>query len=405
MHTLADRHTARHRVLAIYCAWNALMQFEWLRFAPITEHAAAAYGVNSAQIGYLSLVFPLLFLPLALPSGQLIDRMRVRTALRCIAALMTFGAVLRASSPGFGAALAGQAIIALAQPLVMGLISRLVGVWFPADEQLRATSLATIALLAGLALAFLAIPPSAPFALSATLQIDAAMLALLALLTLLLIPGDPHAGGRAAAEPVLDGLRKLVRNPQLITLAGLIFIANGAINALLTWLEALLKPHGWSTEQAGVAGLLLLAGGVGGMALSTRIRRRIPRLRTLLALSSALAIVLASMLCLALPKLVIGLLIVILGLIVQGPLPAIIEAVANSAGPRHAGLAVSLFWLVGNAGAAAIIAALPIGAAWTGWGDASALLALLFFLQLLVTLVMPRTDDAHDPPRTERAQP
>ncbi len=67
----------RYRVLTVYTLLQALMQFEWLRFAPITSEIAVHYRVSQSAIGNLSLVFPLLFIPLALPVGMLIDRKRL----------------------------------------------------------------------------------------------------------------------------------------------------------------------------------------------------------------------------------------------------------------------------------------------------------------------------------------
>ncbi|MFX8680942.1 hypothetical protein ABTM69_20045, partial [Acinetobacter baumannii] len=84
----------RHRVLALYAAWNALMQFEWLRLAPVTDAAAAQYGVSQSDIGFLSLLFPLLFLPLALPTGWLIDRLSLRSLLRLCAVSMSAAAAV-----------------------------------------------------------------------------------------------------------------------------------------------------------------------------------------------------------------------------------------------------------------------------------------------------------------------
>src|SRR3546814_12536146 len=122
------------------------MQFEWLRFAPITNAVAAQYGVGVGAVGWLSLVFPLLFLPLALPAGVLIDRWSVRRSLRLVALVMLAGALLRVLMPGFTGLLAGQLLIALPHPLVMALIAKLALVWFAPATHLRATSIGPLPL-------------------------------------------------------------------------------------------------------------------------------------------------------------------------------------------------------------------------------------------------------------------
>src|SRR3546814_4054961 len=105
---------------------------------------ALVTGVQTCALPiWLSLVFPLLFLPLALPAGVLIDRWSVRRSLRLVALVMLAGALLRVLMPGFTGLIAGQLLIALTQPLVMALIAKLARVWFAPAQQLRATSIGT----------------------------------------------------------------------------------------------------------------------------------------------------------------------------------------------------------------------------------------------------------------------
>src|SRR3546814_15648525 len=112
------------------------MQFEWLRFAPITNAVAAQYDVSVSAVGWLSLVFPLLFLPLALPDGVLIDRWSLRRSLSLVALVMLAGALLRVLIPGFTGLIAGQLLIALTYTMLTAPNAKPTRIWFvPAHPQ------------------------------------------------------------------------------------------------------------------------------------------------------------------------------------------------------------------------------------------------------------------------------
>ena len=52
----------------------AASQMLWLTFAPITTASAHHFHVSEAAVGWLSEVFPLLYVVLAIPAGMALDR-------------------------------------------------------------------------------------------------------------------------------------------------------------------------------------------------------------------------------------------------------------------------------------------------------------------------------------------
>ena len=68
------------------------------------------------------------------------------------------------------------------------------------------------------------------------------------------------------------------------------FIGLGVFNGVITWIEDIVRPRGFSITQAGLAGALMVGGGVLGAlilpALSDRYRRRVPFI--VLALSASI---------------------------------------------------------------------------------------------------------------------
>ena len=81
-------------VIAAYAALAAATQMLWLTYAPITTGAAHHYGVSESAIGWLSELFPLLYVVLALPAGVALDRW-FRPALMVGAVLTAIGGVVR----------------------------------------------------------------------------------------------------------------------------------------------------------------------------------------------------------------------------------------------------------------------------------------------------------------------
>jgi predicted MFS family arabinose efflux permease len=386
----------RWRVLAIYAAASAAMQFEWLRFAPVTDAVAAQYGVSIGAVGWLSLVFPLLFLPLALPSGALVDRLSVRSSLRIAVIGMLLGAVVRLLIPGFAGLLASQIVIALVQPLLMSLVSRLVLAWFPTEQQLDATGFATMALFAGLGFAFVLVPMMSPEHINGGLWIDVLALCALSASVLLTLPADPKIASTANVNT--DASSWLVRVGVLLKTAPfagillLIFLANGYFNAIFTWLQPLLEPQGIDASRAGLIGLLVLIGGIASMAAIGKLDSGSKSVRRVVVIAALVGLPLTALLLAGIPFLALCVVAVILGALMLGPLPLLIELVATTAGPQLAGTAVSAFWLAGNAGAAAVIASLSPIADSGNWTLGGALLGGLLLVESLVAAMLLRSD-------------
>jgi len=357
----------RYRVLTVYTLLQALMQFEWLRFAPITSEIAVHYRVSQSAIGNLSLVFPLLFIPLALPVGMLIDRVSVRTSLRISAIGMALAALLRTLEPGYEYLLIGQLAFALLQPLVLALVARLAMVWFDEDERLRATEIPSMALFAGLGLAFVLVPMIG----YQSLWLDVAVLGVVALLTWLWVPADPSmAATSLGPHPSWrSGMRHMLRAPTFLVLTAYFFLANGYFNAISTWLEPILHRHGIDPQTAGLVALSMLVSGIVSMALVDRISHRLS-LRTIMLIATLGSIIVTVALFTSGSPIVLVIAGIVLGATLLAPLPLLIQAVANITGADYTGTAISVFWLVGNAGAVAFLAALdPIADSneWT-WG-------------------------------------
>src|SRR5271166_5909548 len=104
----------------------AATQVLWLTYAAITTETARHYGVSVAAVGWLAEIFPLLYVVLAIPAGILLDRW-FRPVLAAGGGLVALGGLIRLGGQSYAWAMAGQIVVAGAQPIVLSAVSKLAG--------------------------------------------------------------------------------------------------------------------------------------------------------------------------------------------------------------------------------------------------------------------------------------
>jgi MFS family permease len=367
---------------------NAIIQFDWLTFAPMTDASAAYYHVSTDTVGLFALCFAVLFLPLGIPAGWYIDRFGVRASLRVAGILLAAGAVVRAVD-GFAGALTGQILLAVAQPIIMSVISPLAATRHPEREQLTVVSLSMMSSFAGLALAFLIVPTAfATAGIAATLVAAAVVHVALGLGMVFFVDPDPIASETLHFEQ--RGIAALLGDRRFLTLLGFILLGNGYFNGLLTWLEQLLRGQGFDAVHAGYAGVAIIIGGVAGSIVVPALAVRLGGLRGLAPFGLGATMLFSPIALLTGNAFVLYAASALLGFSLMGLVPLLIDAVSAIAGAARAGFALATFWVVANAGAAAMIAVLPAFAHGTDWRPAVWALEALLLIELLLTPFVPR---------------
>jgi cyanate permease len=90
----------------------------------------------------------------------------------------------------------------------------------------------------------------------------------------------PCLPGQEERALAIDGLKLIFRNRDFKWLMLIFFIGLGVFNAVTTWIENILGPRGFTAEQAGITGGLMIIGGIFGALiipmLSDRRKKRIP---------------------------------------------------------------------------------------------------------------------------------
>jgi cyanate permease len=282
----------RWLVLAAFMLITAMNQAAWITFAPITSAAAAFYGTSDLMIGLLSMIFMAIYVLTAIPAAWLIDTWGLRPAVSIGALLTAAGALTR----GFLATsllpvFIAQIVIALGQPLVLGAITKLAARWFPSGERATASGFGTLAIYLGILLAMLVTPAlTIRFGIVGMLLIYGVASAVAAALFLVAArerpPTPPGPAGQDKRSLVFDGLKSMFRNRDFILLMVIFFIGLGMFNGVTTWIEAIVRPRDFSISQAGMAGGLMLIGGILGAVIVPLAsdRRRIRKPFIILAL-------------------------------------------------------------------------------------------------------------------------
>lgn len=335
--------------IAAFALLVAVNQMLWLTFAPVTTDTAEYLGVSEGSVGLLAEVFPLIYVLLAIPAGLMLDRW-MREVLVAAAVLNAAGALLRLGGDAFAWLLAGQLMIAIAQPAILGAITKIADERLMPEDRPRgiaiSSAFASVGALAALALGALIGAEAGPAAL---LWIGAAVAVVAALFLVVALGRPAPQPATTVIAPAISELRSVWGDSLIRRLSAIAFLGFGIYVALTTWLQVLLEPRGVSSEQAGwlLVGLTL-AGVVGALVVPAFA---VPRGRETATLGAIAAIAAGCCLTLALVQTAAAaaLPIVICGFFLIGALPLLLGLADRRAGAAAAS-AVAAIWLAGNAG-------------------------------------------------------
>jgi len=378
----------RWSVVVWYALVAAATQMLWLTFAAITTNTAHRYGVSVTAVGWLSEIFPLLYVVLAIPAGALLDR-HFRVALSAATGLLALGAFVRLGAITFAWALAGQVLIAVAQPVILSAVGKLAGEYLPERDRANGIAIGSAGNFVGMLVA-LALGPAlgAHGHLSRLLLIEAALALIPAvgLAGALRRPGLPSderttIAGRAA--------RTLWGISELRTLCSLVFLGFGIFVALATWLQTLLHPDGVSDTTAGLLLVgMVVAGVVGCGALAPVVSQR--RLERPYMLATVAVSVVGCLVCGDSHSLAVrAVVLVATGLLLLSALPIVLTAAERLAGPL-AGTAGAIVWMAGNLGG--LVVALIVQALVHHPFAAFAAMAVVSAIGVPLALRLPRPE-------------
>jgi len=359
-------YSYRWIVLFTYMLVAVVSQILWLNFAPITTIMTTIFNVTESDVGLLSMVWPLLFIPVSIPAGILIDRKGFKFGVSIGALIMAIFSVLRIfSGENFSMLLIFQSCAALGQPFVFNAISKLVTLWFPFEEWALATGIGIMGQYIGMIIAMML----TPFLVSASdiglltnmLVIYAAISVISAILFTALAREKPEKAQpealteEAKASISFKDIKGFFGKKDFIILEALFFIGVGLFTALLTWLETILNARGLTPTNAGLIGGIIIVGGIVGSmvipGISDKVARRKPFIIADLAVAAAMLFLFAEIS----DFLILTVVGAILGFFLMSALPIGLEMSAEIVGSALAGSASSFLWLFSQAGSVIFI--------------------------------------------------
>jgi len=380
-------------VLAVSVLVNITIQLQWIALSPVSATAAAFYGVSTTQIGYFSIVFMVVFIPLSIPAAWLVDRYGIRLAVGLGAVAVAVGGIARGlAGTSYAGAMAATVLVAAAQPLMFNAWTTVAGKWFPRRRRATVVSVLTLAMMVGVALG----TAFTPALLDAGLALDQVLLAygLAAAVTAALYCVLARDADRAIVDAdqaralELTGLRHALRlRPFQVFLAAL-FVALGVFNGLSTWALQVVSAIGLPESAAELLLELLLVGGVLGAlvlgAASDRTGRRVPWTAWPMIVAAPL------MIAFVVPQdslVVLGACAFAVGFLLTGAMPVGMQYASEIAAPTPEGASSGLFQLCGQA---SFVVVLFMDAARTGDGGFVVSFAVLGVLLAVIGAWMAR---------------
>ncbi|MEW6441281.1 MAG: MFS transporter [bacterium] len=272
--------------------WVVLLVFSLLQFlaillnftfAPITGEAAAFYGVSPMKIGFLATVSLILTIFLQIPGSYAVDTWGIRKAIGLGALLAgVFGFIRGLGGDSYTWVLISTWGFCLSNPVVFNSMTAVAARWFPVEQRATAIGIMLVAVFCGMMVGMGMTPLLAiRFGIPGMLKIYGIMALFIGVAFCAVVreaPPTPPAEVEVERVPALSGVRHMFTHRETVFLLVLWFVSLGAWNALMTWVEQIIAPRGFSSVQAGTVGAIMQAGGIAGCFLiplfSERLRTR-----------------------------------------------------------------------------------------------------------------------------------
>ena len=279
--------------------------------------------------------------------------------------------------------LAGQLIIAIAQPFVLNALTKLAGEYLEARHRATGIALGSASIFGGFVLALvLGSVLSHASQIGVLLLIGAACASAAAIVLLIVLRHPGHWEGAVLIATGPQRLRIVWSDPVMRALTGMFLAGFGVFVAMSTWLQALLKPAGVSSSTAGALLVEMVLAGV----LASALLAPWVAMRGAEAMLLRLVVIVTAAGCVALamwPGAAAGVVVMFfVGALLLTALPVVLEIAERRAGDAGA-TAAALLWLAGNAGG--LIVALIVQALLKEPAAAFAVIASVMVLALPLT--------------------
>ena len=395
-------------VLAAFMVIGAITQLMWLNYAAITSTTGAGASrligaadlmhVSTFKITQLANLITLLYIPISIPAGIIIDRKGFRYAVMLGAVLTASFSFLRLFTGNYTLVLIGMLGIGVGQPFVLNAITKMVAAWFPNEESAMAVGLASLSLFLGMIVA-LGLTPVLLDVFGDTLSalrwivliygILAVIGAVLFWLFAKAKPPKPpkrreHELQEEGAAINWGSMGKIFKVYDFKLLCIIMFIGNGAVVAILQLIDQILKPKHISSSTSGLIGAVLVITGVMGCvalpAMSDKLGKRKPFIILAAVVGAPTMFLMAQLTGVIQIYVVSG----FMGFFLLSAYPLVLTMTEESTGRVLAGTATSILLLLGNLGGVVLTLIMEGIKGLTGGANGSWYWAMIFLVVLTV---------------------
>lgn len=250
---------------------NIANSWGWLSFSAISNYTADYFNLNSeSPVNWLSTVILFSFIVVSPIVWWVLIKRGTKTALIICGVLTIIGNWLRYAGTVkklFGLVMFGQILIGFAQPFALSSPAYYTDIWFTSRSRVSANSIASLANPLGGAIAQLVGPAivtkssDMPVFMVITAGISTACAAS-ALLVQSRPPLPPCPSSTIVKYPLLESIKSLFKNSRFIAAFIMFSIYVGFFNAFSTYINQIMEPYGYSSDEAGYAGAILIVAGI-----------------------------------------------------------------------------------------------------------------------------------------------
>ncbi len=349
--------------LILFALVALVSQMLWLNFGALINFLKAHYTIEEDLAMLLIMAFPVFYVLLSINAGVMIDKKGYKKVITFGVILMSIGSIVRIFHESFWVLLAGQCLIAIAQPYIINGISKLVADWFPEKEAGSAVGIGTAFMFIGMALGIGLTPalvgPDGAGYHSAMITM-AVITVVCSILFILGVKSNPNPSANFTSSGGLKEFLGLLKNKNILILSIISFISLGFFNGITGCLEQIQAKYGINADDSGMVTAFLILGGIIGAAIIPIISDKIKKRKIILMLAAMGA----TLLCYPLmTRSDLSLLYVLAGLMGFIFLPGyaiLLTSSEEEAGKQKAGASTGLIMLFGNAGGIVVIAAMQM---------------------------------------------
>lgn len=342
------------RVIAGFSFLLGVNQFLWLTFATIVISTQQHFAVNEFLANLLTLMFPIVFVILAIHSGKILDNIGYKKVVSFAAVLMLIGAIIRwLGADSYWVVLVGQLFIAIAQPYITNAINLVTTDWFDKSQIATVTGVIMGGMFLATALgAFAPAPMVELFGFSEMLLFNVLVTAVAVLVFFLVVEEKPRQ--HEVSISIVE-IESLLKNKRLWLISLAVFIAMGYFNGLSNWIAPILEPRGITETSAGIITAMLIVGGILGALIIPLLSDYFQKRRLFLILATLVGAGATYPLLYATSGMVALGVSFTLGFFLLAGYPLLIAAAEDTVHPSQAAKAVAMLMMMGNLGGVVMV--------------------------------------------------